>query len=281
MSSSLVYTRMTPSQVGPHLPQEPASLSPSCHTLFQPTGCPLTGLQALHTLLLNCSSLVRPLVDGYIWQKDALQLHSSGEHAPSWTQQRRRKGMPGMHPLGEGAEIQGGVPGMMATVCACAQELSAPPHIPSSCQPHLSAEAIVAAAPLLVCREGGRDAAGGVGGVSPAAAAAEPPCVWGAVRFGDNIEDEWFIVSLILEVTRKLPGVSAKVRIGGARDSQGGGMAGVQGTGREGAWPGYRVQAVGGHARGLGHDHGRGGHQGGHGRWWASVVVHTVQYSTA
>ena len=34
--------------------------------------------------------------------------------------------------------------------------------------------------------------------------------LWGEVAFGDNVEDEWFIVSLLLRVTRNLPGLSAR-----------------------------------------------------------------------
>lgn len=45
----------------------------------------------------------------------------------------------------------------------------------------------------------------------PAAAPAEPPPhLWGCVNFGDNIEDEWFIVWLLLELTRAFPGVCAR-----------------------------------------------------------------------
>ena len=32
-----------------------------------------------------------------------------------------------------------------------------------------------------------------------------PPHLWGSVGFGDNIEDEWFIVWLLLELTRAFP----------------------------------------------------------------------------
>eukprot|EP00884_Botryococcus_braunii_P000669 jgi/Botrbrau1/10602/Bobra.0358s0021.1 len=55
------------------------------------------------------------------------------------------------------------------------------------------------------------------GHVQPSAAASAkplycgPPCIWGEVHFGDNVEDEWFIVWMLQEVTRKLPGVLARV----------------------------------------------------------------------
>ena len=38
-----------------------------------------------------------------------------------------------------------------------------------------------------------------------AAAAAPPPHLWGSLSFGDNIEDEWFAVWLLLELTRAFP----------------------------------------------------------------------------
>ena len=43
-----------------------------------------------------------------------------------------------------------------------------------------------------------------------AAAAADaigsmPPHLWGSVSFGDNIEDEWLVVWLLLELTRAFP----------------------------------------------------------------------------
>lgn len=43
---------------------------------------------------------------------------------------------------------------------------------------------------------------------SPASA---PPCLWGAVRFGDNIEDEWVIVSLLLQLCSLQPSLSIQV----------------------------------------------------------------------
>uniref|UniRef100_A0A061QTT0 Protein sgt1 n=1 Tax=Tetraselmis sp. GSL018 TaxID=582737 RepID=A0A061QTT0_9CHLO len=35
--------------------------------------------------------------------------------------------------------------------------------------------------------------------------------LWGQLAFGDNIEDEWFLVSLLKRVTREMPGVGARV----------------------------------------------------------------------
>jgi hypothetical protein len=35
-----------------------------------------------------------------------------------------------------------------------------------------------------------------------AAPAPAPPCLWGSVGFGDNVEDEWLLVWLLLELTR-------------------------------------------------------------------------------
>ena len=42
-------------------------------------------------------------------------------------------------------------------------------------------------------------------GASAAAAMPLPPHLWGSVCFGDNVEDEWFVVWLLLEATRALP----------------------------------------------------------------------------
>eukprot|EP00887_Chlorella_sp_A99_P006906 scaffold2.g6906.t1 len=38
----------------------------------------------------------------------------------------------------------------------------------------------------------------------------EPPCLWGSLSFGDNIEDEWFVTWLLLEATRAFPGLVAR-----------------------------------------------------------------------
>ena len=45
----------------------------------------------------------------------------------------------------------------------------------------------------------------------PAGGALPPPCLWGSLCFGDNIEDEWFVTWLLLEVTRAFPGLAARV----------------------------------------------------------------------
>lgn len=37
------------------------------------------------------------------------------------------------------------------------------------------------------------------------AAEAAPPFLWGSLGFGDNVEDEWFAVWLLLELTRAFP----------------------------------------------------------------------------
>jgi hypothetical protein len=35
--------------------------------------------------------------------------------------------------------------------------------------------------------------------------------LWGATRWGDNVEDEWMVVHLLMEITRALPNTSARV----------------------------------------------------------------------
>lgn len=40
--------------------------------------------------------------------------------------------------------------------------------------------------------------------------AAPPNFLWGEVSFGDNIQDEWFIVSLLLHATAQLPDLCAR-----------------------------------------------------------------------
>ena len=37
-----------------------------------------------------------------------------------------------------------------------------------------------------------------------------PPTLWGSVAFGDNIEDEWFIVWLLLDITRRFRNLVAR-----------------------------------------------------------------------
>ncbi|GMH33379.1 hypothetical protein BSKO_01213 [Bryopsis sp. KO-2023] len=36
-------------------------------------------------------------------------------------------------------------------------------------------------------------------------------CLWGSVRFGESVEDEWFIVSLLQRMTKYIPNLAAKV----------------------------------------------------------------------
>lgn len=38
----------------------------------------------------------------------------------------------------------------------------------------------------------------------------QPPCLWGVVRYEDNVEDEWFVVWLLLQLTQQLPGLTAR-----------------------------------------------------------------------
>ena len=58
--------------------------------------------------------------------------------------------------------------------------------------------------------DSGRGAAAEEAGAGAAAAAVAPeagaqPALWGSVAFGDNVEDEWFVVWLLLELTRTFP----------------------------------------------------------------------------
>lgn len=36
------------------------------------------------------------------------------------------------------------------------------------------------------------------------------PFLWGVLRYEDSVEDEWFVVWLLLLLTRQLPGCSAR-----------------------------------------------------------------------
>lgn len=36
------------------------------------------------------------------------------------------------------------------------------------------------------------------------------PCLWGRVTFTDNVEDEWMVVRLLLDLTRAIPGLYAR-----------------------------------------------------------------------
>jgi len=38
----------------------------------------------------------------------------------------------------------------------------------------------------------------------------QQPCLWGVVRYGDNVEDEWFVVWLLLQLTQQLEGLCAR-----------------------------------------------------------------------
>ena len=54
-------------------------------------------------------------------------------------------------------------------------------------------------------RRGGGGARRRREGSEAAAAAAAVPHLWGSLSFGDNLEDEWFVVWLLLELTRAFP----------------------------------------------------------------------------
>eukprot|EP00983_Pelagomonas_calceolata_P036771 1134494-Pelagomonas_calceolata.AAC.9 len=41
-----------------------------------------------------------------------------------------------------------------------------------------------------------------------------PACLWGSLCWGENVEDEWFVVHLLLEMTKRISGLTA--RVGGA-----------------------------------------------------------------
>lgn len=42
------------------------------------------------------------------------------------------------------------------------------------------------------------------------AAEQQPPFLWGVLRYEDSVEDEWFVVWLLLQLTQQLPGCSAR-----------------------------------------------------------------------
>ena len=37
-----------------------------------------------------------------------------------------------------------------------------------------------------------------------------PPCLWGTLRFGDAVDDEWFATWLLRELTRRIPGTTGE-----------------------------------------------------------------------
>lgn len=37
------------------------------------------------------------------------------------------------------------------------------------------------------------------------------PCLWGSVRFGDAVDDEWFVTWLLRHLTQRIPGTTARV----------------------------------------------------------------------
>ncbi len=83
-----------------------------------------------------CLDIVTPLVRGYIWQREAITLHSSTEQYPPWK--------PDDQPRANGHRHSN--LGTFATRVS--------------------------------------------------------PLLWGSTRFGDNVEDEWFITWLLFEITR-------------------------------------------------------------------------------
>jgi hypothetical protein len=38
----------------------------------------------------------------------------------------------------------------------------------------------------------------------------QPPSLWGVVRYEDCVDDEWFVVWLLLHLTQQLPGLTAR-----------------------------------------------------------------------
>jgi hypothetical protein len=38
----------------------------------------------------------------------------------------------------------------------------------------------------------------------------QPPFLWGVVRYEDSVEDEWFVVWLLLQLTQQLKGCTAR-----------------------------------------------------------------------
>lgn len=44
--------------------------------------------------------------------------------------------------------------------------------------------------------------------IPPGNAPSAPPCLWGATRFGDSVEDEWLIVFLLKLISARLPDVA-------------------------------------------------------------------------
>lgn len=64
-------------------------------------------------------------------------------------------------------------------------------------------------------RREGREAGGGRGGLSCLSSLCPrpgetPAHIGGTTLFGDNVEDEWFIVYLVREITREFPGLAAR-----------------------------------------------------------------------
>lgn len=45
---------------------------------------------------------------------------------------------------------------------------------------------------------------------SPLQQQQQPPFLWGVVRYEDSVEDEWFVVWLLLQLTQQLPGLTAR-----------------------------------------------------------------------
>ncbi|BDA41334.1 probable protein ecdysoneless homolog [Coccomyxa sp. Obi] len=98
-----------------------------------------------------CLGMVAPLLEGYIWQREAFQLCTSAEEAPPWRTSR---------PVG-----------------------------------------------LAASRQSAGTSPQGLGSFRDESL----PCLWGAVQFGDNLEDEWFITWLLQQLTLHIPGAAARV----------------------------------------------------------------------
>eukprot|EP00897_Mesotaenium_endlicherianum_P010836 jgi/Mesen1/9781/ME000007S09836 len=150
---------------------------------------------ALEDLHLACLKVIEPLVKDYLWQKEGVNLRpilgSNSQNVIPPKEQARG----GQQSSGSG---QGGVAGANGgQLPSSGEKLSA------------STSGWVPADPEEVSWD--LEGATSSKGKGRSGDQIVPPHLYGRTKFGDNIEDEWFITWLLFEVSRQLPHVTCAV----------------------------------------------------------------------
>lgn len=120
--------------------------------------------------------LLQPHVESYVWQHEPLGLQCSLQQQPPWVLKNKGK-LDGMlrsivrYPRRTAGRVE------QLTHRTCCPVGKRHPHEQQAKQQHSDQQ---------------------------------PPFLWGVVRYEDSVEDEWFVVWMLLRLTQQLPGLSAR-----------------------------------------------------------------------